>query len=211
MWLFGDLGFPSVILVNKPLKDLCLSFKKVYQHLFNYSYFYSLVWLVIWQCCCKEKRLWLDIRYKNTTFSYWRHCQWKISVTIPCRYLPYFQGCNFSIFLASLLNGLSRVPPIDRLTSRQGSEAQIRPDSSLLFLHLCPALDHLKAMHSAILLWKKQANSAKLSCFAPENWRSGLVCLDCGHFSDNRLLCSKREWCCDQPSRKGDKIRKAFW
>ena len=49
---------------------------------------------------------------------------------------------------------------------------------------------------------KKQANSAKISCFAPENWRSGLVCLDCGHFSDNRLVCSKREWFCDQPSGK---------
>ena len=33
MWFFGDLGFPSVILVNKPLKALCLSFKMVYQHL----------------------------------------------------------------------------------------------------------------------------------------------------------------------------------
>ena len=33
MWYFGDLGFPSVIFVNKPLKALCLSFKMVYQHL----------------------------------------------------------------------------------------------------------------------------------------------------------------------------------
>ena len=33
MWFFGDLGFPSVILVDKPLKALCLSFKMVYQHL----------------------------------------------------------------------------------------------------------------------------------------------------------------------------------
>ena len=30
---FGDFGFPSVILVNKTLKVLCLSFKMVYQHL----------------------------------------------------------------------------------------------------------------------------------------------------------------------------------
>ena len=33
MWFFGGLGFPSAILVNKPLKALCLSFKMVYQHL----------------------------------------------------------------------------------------------------------------------------------------------------------------------------------
>ena len=33
MWFFGDLGFPSVVLVNKPLKGLCLSSKMVYQHL----------------------------------------------------------------------------------------------------------------------------------------------------------------------------------
>ena len=32
-WFFGNLGFPLVILVNKPLKALCLSFKIVYQHL----------------------------------------------------------------------------------------------------------------------------------------------------------------------------------
>ena len=32
MWFFGDLGFPSVILVDKPLKALCLSFKMAYQH-----------------------------------------------------------------------------------------------------------------------------------------------------------------------------------
>ena len=31
--IFGDLGFPSVILVNKSLKALRLSFKMVYQHL----------------------------------------------------------------------------------------------------------------------------------------------------------------------------------
>ena len=31
--IFGDLAFPKVILVNKPLKALCLSFKMVYQHL----------------------------------------------------------------------------------------------------------------------------------------------------------------------------------
>ena len=30
---FGDLGFPSVILVNKSQKALCLSSKMVYQHL----------------------------------------------------------------------------------------------------------------------------------------------------------------------------------
>ena len=29
MWFFGDSGFPSVILVNKPPKALCLSFKMV--------------------------------------------------------------------------------------------------------------------------------------------------------------------------------------
>ena len=33
MWFFGGFGFPSAILVNKPLKALCLSFKMVYQHL----------------------------------------------------------------------------------------------------------------------------------------------------------------------------------
>ena len=33
MRFFGDLGFPSVILVNKSLKALCLSSKIVYQHL----------------------------------------------------------------------------------------------------------------------------------------------------------------------------------
>ena len=33
MGIFRDLGFPSVILVNKPLKALCLSIKMVYQHL----------------------------------------------------------------------------------------------------------------------------------------------------------------------------------
>ena len=33
MWIWGDLGFPSVILVNKSLKALCLSSKIVYQHL----------------------------------------------------------------------------------------------------------------------------------------------------------------------------------
>ena len=32
MSFFGDLGFPSVILVNKVLKALCLSFKMVHQH-----------------------------------------------------------------------------------------------------------------------------------------------------------------------------------
>ena len=32
MWFFWDFGFPSVILVNKPLKAMCLSFKMVYQH-----------------------------------------------------------------------------------------------------------------------------------------------------------------------------------
>ena len=31
--IFGDLGFPSFILVDKPLKAICLSFKMVYQHL----------------------------------------------------------------------------------------------------------------------------------------------------------------------------------
>ena len=31
--IFGDLGFPQVILVNKSLKALCLSFEIVYQHL----------------------------------------------------------------------------------------------------------------------------------------------------------------------------------
>ena len=31
MWFFGVLGFPSVILANKPLKAMCLSFKMVYQ------------------------------------------------------------------------------------------------------------------------------------------------------------------------------------
>ena len=30
---WGGLGFPSNILVNKPLKALCLCFKMVYQHL----------------------------------------------------------------------------------------------------------------------------------------------------------------------------------
>ena len=35
--IFGDLGFPSVILVNKPLKALCLSFKMVYEHLYLLS------------------------------------------------------------------------------------------------------------------------------------------------------------------------------
>ena len=30
MWFFGDLGFPSVILVNKPPKALCLRFQIVY-------------------------------------------------------------------------------------------------------------------------------------------------------------------------------------
>ena len=33
MWFFWDLGFPSSILVNKPLKALCLRIKMVYQHL----------------------------------------------------------------------------------------------------------------------------------------------------------------------------------
>ena len=33
MWFFGDLDSPLVILVNKPLKALCLSSKMVYQHL----------------------------------------------------------------------------------------------------------------------------------------------------------------------------------
>ena len=33
-WFFGDLDFPSVSLVRKSLKALCLSFKMVYQHLF---------------------------------------------------------------------------------------------------------------------------------------------------------------------------------
>ena len=33
MWFFGDLGFPSAILVNKPQKAICLSSKMVYQHL----------------------------------------------------------------------------------------------------------------------------------------------------------------------------------
>ena len=33
MWLSGGFGFPSVILVNKPLKALYLCFKIVYQHL----------------------------------------------------------------------------------------------------------------------------------------------------------------------------------
>ena len=32
---FGDLGFPSFILVNKSLKALCLSSKMVYQHLLH--------------------------------------------------------------------------------------------------------------------------------------------------------------------------------
>ena len=103
-----------------------------------------------WQCCCKEKRLWLNIRYTYEGSVIVALSKWKISVTFTCQYLPYFQGCNFSIVLARLLNGLSRVPPIDRLTSRQGSEAQIRPDSSLLFLHLCPASDHLKAMQCIV-------------------------------------------------------------
>ena len=34
IWFLGGLGFPSIILVNKPLKALCLCFKMVYQHLF---------------------------------------------------------------------------------------------------------------------------------------------------------------------------------
>ena len=33
MGIFRDLGFPSVILVDNPLKAQCLSFKNVYQHL----------------------------------------------------------------------------------------------------------------------------------------------------------------------------------
>ena len=33
MWFLVDLGFPSVILVKKPLRAMCLSFKMVYQHL----------------------------------------------------------------------------------------------------------------------------------------------------------------------------------
>ena len=34
-WIFRSLGFPSVILVNKSLKALCLSSKMVCQHLLN--------------------------------------------------------------------------------------------------------------------------------------------------------------------------------
>ena len=33
MWFFRDLGFPLVILVNKPLEALCLSSKMMYHHL----------------------------------------------------------------------------------------------------------------------------------------------------------------------------------
>ena len=33
MWFFGELGFPSVILVDKPLKAMCLSSQMVNQHL----------------------------------------------------------------------------------------------------------------------------------------------------------------------------------
>ena len=64
-----------------------------------------------------------------------------------------FGGRNFSQFLAPLLNGLSQVAPIDRFTSQQQLEAQICPDSSLLFLLTAAvaAADHLKAMHSAKL------------------------------------------------------------
>ena len=42
MWFFGNLGFPSVTLVNKSLKALCLSSKMVYQHL--------LYTLSLWTC-----------------------------------------------------------------------------------------------------------------------------------------------------------------
>ena len=64
------------------------------------------------------------------------------------------------------------VEPIDRFTSRQQLEqleAQICPDSSLLFLLTAAlaAADHLKAMHSS-----------KLSCFASEKRRVDLVSPD---------------------------------
>ena len=100
----------------------------------------------------------------------------------------FFGGHNFSRFLAPLLNGLSQVPPIDRFTSRQQLEqleAQICPDSSLLFLLTAAvaAADHLKAMHSA-----------KLSCFASENRRSDLVSPDCGHFSANTETSLQTSW-----------------
>ena len=39
MWFFGHLGFPQVILVNKPMKALYLSFKMVYQrNIFSTSF-----------------------------------------------------------------------------------------------------------------------------------------------------------------------------
>ena len=40
--IFGDLGFPSVTLVNKSLKALCLNSRMVYQHL--------LYTLSLWTC-----------------------------------------------------------------------------------------------------------------------------------------------------------------
>ena len=43
MWFFGDVGFPSVNLVNKSLKALGLSSKMVYQHLL-----YLLSWWTYW-------------------------------------------------------------------------------------------------------------------------------------------------------------------